>query len=418
MANSKRASRLVIGLTGPLGSGVSATAEALGKNGFQVVKLSGPIRDELRKSERLGPDSPINEKTVRDFRKKLQDIGNEGRRQSSSFWLDKIQIDTVSDVVIDGIRNYKEVCELRRRYHREFYLIALYASPERRWKRVESMYDGNHRLFERDDRRDSAEDLPDDVGQQVSTCVQQSDYVLVNENDAGSSTARCRWIFDELKDNLRLMRAADELASSSYCRPPSQDEVQMATAFAQSHMSRCLKRKVGAVIVSDKNIPLAMGYNENPIGFEPCLNKFKHCFKDENMHKKLEGWKKVICPSCGIENSDLRPPWKCASPDCGEDLKSIFFPSRNMELCTAIHAEERAIRSLGSGNAAHTLYATTYPCFQCARYIVDAGIKKVVYVEAYPVPESEDFLKCAGVLVQPFSGFKAIAFNSVFKQMV
>jgi deoxycytidylate deaminase len=305
---------------------------------------------------------------------------------------------------------------LRDRY-REFFLVALHASQATRWSRVRNVYDGNLRLFERDHVRDSAEDLPE--GQQVSICVQQSDYVLVNEDDAGSSDARCKKIFAQLQDDLRLMREADDLSSGSYCRPPTQDEVQMATAFAQSHMSRCLKRKVGAVIVSSENIPLALGYNENPIGMEPCLTEFGHCFKDEDMYKKLEKMGGLRCPHCGNEISEMRSPWRCMDPNCGEDLKSLFFPSRNMELCTAIHAEERAIRSLGGRNAERgTLYATTYPCFQCARYLVDAGIKRIVYVEAYPMPESEGFLVRNEVIVEPFSGFKAIAFNRVFKQMV
>ena len=88
-------------------------------------------------------------------------------------------------------------------------------------------------------------------------------------------------------------------------------------------------------------------------------------------------------------------------------------------MCTAIHAEERAILSLGGRSAKDgTIYATTFPCFQCARYIVDAGIKRVVYVEAYPVAESERLLVRNDVIVDPFSGFKAIAFNRIFKQMV
>ena len=89
-----------------------------------------------------------------------------------------------------------------------------------------------------------------------------------------------------------------------------------------------------------------------------------------------------------------------------------------MELCTAIHAEERAIRSLGGRDATGaTLYTTTYPCFQCARYIVDAGIKRIVYVEAYPIIESQEFFRKNGISVDPFEGFKARAFNQVFKQV-
>ena len=59
----------------------------------------------------------------------------------------------------------------------------------------------------------------------------------------------------------------------------------------------------------------------------------------------------------------------------------------------------------------------TFPCFQCARYILDAGIKSVVYVEAYPILESRKFLTDNGVEVIPFEGFKARAFNTVFRRV-
>lgn len=89
-----------------------------------------------------------------------------------------------------------------------------------------------------------------------------------------------------------------------------------------------------------------------------------------------------------------------------------------MERCTAIHAEERAIRSLHGRTAeGATLYSTTFPCFQCARYIVDAGICRIVYVEAYPMIEAHDFLRRNGVQIDAFEGFKARAFNQVFRQV-
>jgi len=411
----QKTNRLVIGLTGPIGSGVSTTAEALQQRGFRLVKLSTPIKEELAKREGVANGQAINEQTVCDFRKKLQDIGNEGRKKSPDYWLKKLDLDGTDDIVIDGIRNFGEVQFLREKFFK-FFLIALHASLDTQWNRVNRTYDGNYRLFERDFKRDSTEDLPE--GQQVSICVQNSDYVFVNEDDAGSSSTRCEHIFERLKDDLQLMRKRDDLSTSSYCRPPTQDEVQMATAFAQSHMSRCCKRKVGAVIVDPRNIPLSLGYNENPVGMKSCITEFGHCFKDEDMHKKMEKMDGFNCPHCGQKIPTMRSPWKCLNPDCGENLKVVFFPSRNMELCTAIHAEERAVRSLGGRSAeGGVLYTTTYPCFQCARYIVDAGIQRVVYVEAYPVTESEDFLRRNNVVVEPFSGFKAIAFNRVFKQM-
>jgi len=91
---------------------------------------------------------------------------------------------------------------------------------------------------------------------------------------------------------------------------------------------------------------------------------------------------------------------------------------RNMELCTAIHAEERAILSLGDRSAdGGTLYVTTFPCFQCARLILDTEIENIVYVEAYPVQATAEFLKANGVTIKPFSGFTARAFFRVFPKV-
>ena len=88
-----------------------------------------------------------------------------------------------------------------------------------------------------------------------------------------------------------------------------------------------------------------------------------------------------------------------------------------MTLCTAIHAEERAILSLGDRPArGGTLYVTTFPCFQCARLVLDAAISKIVYVEAYPIQETKEFLK-GKVDIVPFSGFTARAFFKVFPKV-
>jgi deoxycytidylate deaminase len=89
-----------------------------------------------------------------------------------------------------------------------------------------------------------------------------------------------------------------------------------------------------------------------------------------------------------------------------------------MQLCTAIHAEERAILSLNGRDArGGTLYTTTFPCFQCARKVIDHGIKTVVYVEAYPIKAAYELLIDNDVQVVPFQGFKARAFNLVYRQV-
>jgi deoxycytidylate deaminase len=59
-----------------------------------------------------------------------------------------------------------------------------------------------------------------------------------------------------------------------------------------------------------------------------------------------------------------------------------------IEFSRAVHAEMEAVISVGRGGKngllGSTLYCTTYPCHSCARHILAAGIKTVVYIEPYP----------------------------------
>ena len=408
--------RLVIGVTGPIGSGVSTIADAFAANGFKKLRISDVIRQEETRRQALGS---INKRQM------LQDIGNEFRAQDPSYWVTQtLKVngilhegeirDRTSDLVIDSVRNLQEAKELMHRFAPNFFLIAVQASKETRWNRLVEEYQGDQAEFEQDDARDTDEEL--DHGQQVDRCVQFADYVILNEQDQRGPGTRNSMIWNEIQSDVELMRAAHEYRSGGSGRAANSSEVAMAIAYAQSYQSACLKRFVGAAIVDENGMTLAVGFNENPTPMMPCKSQYGFCYKDSEMEKSLDSRRDVHCPKCGTRHALLQKPYHCTN--CHENLKLSFFPSRNLEICTAIHAEERAIRSLGFHSAkGATLYCTTFPCFQCARYIVDAGISKVVYVEAYPVKQSVEFLRANRVTVMPFHGFKARAFNLVFRQI-
>ena len=63
------------------------------------------------------------------------------------------------------------------------------------------------------------------------------------------------------------------------------------------------------------------------------------------------------------------------------------------------------------------MYVTTYPCNLCANKIVQAGIKKVVYFEPYPVEEAKKIFKEANVISEPFEGVTFRAFFKFFKKV-
>ena len=126
--------------------------------------------------------------------------------------------------------------------------------------------------------------------------------------------------------------------------------LQMAGIWAQN--SYCKRRQVGALIVKDKMI-ISDGYNGTPSGFE------NQC-EDEN------GVTKVY----------------------------------------VLHAEANAITKVAkSGNSSEgsTLYVTASPCVECAKLIIQSGIRRVVYRDAYRITDGIDLLKRAGIEVEQVS---------------
>jgi deoxycytidylate deaminase len=428
-AMSQTHTNLIIGLTGSLGSGCTTLSEALKDEGFKRVSVSSLIKGKFRELH------PGKESTYAsygpDWRAELQDIGNRGRHgefagneapapDHRGYWIN-LALDKVDprndDIVIDGIRNTGEIETLRQDYS-NFWLVAVYADYETRWTRLKNANAYPHEVvFLRDDRRDS--DEGDRYEQNVQRCVYEADYVFKNTHKLEPARMVAQSLAERLSRDLPGMRGERDW------RSPWPDEVFMATAVSHSHASHCLQRKVGALIVDEEEkVSLSVGYNDNPIRMEPCYSLYNGlCYKNMVMETKLEEMAPFFCPECGKKYDRIGSPYICDGTNgdnqrCRCNFRQKFFPSRNIELCTAIHAEERAILSLGGRSAKGcTIYVNTFPCFQCARQIKNAGIKKVVYIEAYPVKEAVDFFKMTKIEIQPFEGFKPCRFNQVFRRV-
>lgn len=127
-----------------------------------------------------------------------------------------------------------------------------------------------------------------------------------------------------------------ELLDSRYLR--------MAQIWAEN--SYCQRRKVGALIVKDKMI-ISDGYNGTPVGFENVC-------EDENDHTK---------------------PY-------------------------VLHAEANAITKVAQSNNSSngaTLYVTSSPCIECAKLIIQSGIKRVVFNEIYRLTDGIELMRRAGI---------------------
>ena len=126
------------------------------------------------------------------------------------------------------------------------------------------------------------------------------------------------------------------------------DERYLRMAHIWAENSYCKRRQVGALVVKNKMI-ISDGYNGTPSGFEN------------------------VC----------------------EDANGITKPY-------VLHAEANAITKLarsGNNSDGSTLYVTASPCIECAKLIIQAGIRRVVYGEKYRLTDGIDLLKRAGIEV-------------------
>ena len=151
---------------------------------------------------------------------------------------------------------------------------------------------------------------------------------------------------------------------ASKLKRPDWDHYFMEIARVVSRRSNCLRRQVAAVIVKDGRI-ISTGYNGTPRGIKNCH----------------EG----------------------GCPRCASDAPS----GKNLGECLCCHGEENAIVQAAYHGIAvkdSTLYTTFSPCLLCAKMIINAGIKEVVYGERYTVDETaRRILGEGGVKLRPLA---------------
>jgi deoxycytidylate deaminase len=405
----KKQKQLILGLTGPFGSGCSTLAKVLKDDyGFDTFCLSDFVKDKWLEEH---PGKKIDDAPRED----LQDVGNRLRSKRGHHVLAQMACAEARKegrfgsprLVFDSIRNPAEI-EYFRKTFPNFFLVAVDCVGQDRWMRVQTRYNGDYNAFKESDRRDKNEEgLP--YGQQVALCVDDADILINNDNDSMVRT-EIAW-----KERLGgKIRPYITLLSGETIGRPTEEETYMSMAYCASLISECFKRQVGAVVVDETGDVISVGYNENPPPLKPCNREFFDCFREMYIDELMADLK--YCPLCGKKLKGFIYPYEC--PACKENIYRSIVRDRAMSRCSALHAEERAIMNAGSKNLRNSkMYVTTFPCFNCARKILEAGIRAVWYVESYPDKDSLDVFDRAGtVILQKFEGVKARAYFRLFPQ--
>ena len=318
-----------------------------------------------------------------------------------------------SAYLFNSLKHPSESEFLQETYGASYYQISVFSSEKQRAsylqkKGIQTLSDA-YKLIEKDISED------DDFGQQTRDTFHLSDFFIKHDYE------------DEDETRRQLERIFDLIFGHPHITPTI-DEHMMYMAYAYSTRSADLSRQVGAVIANESGDISGLGSNDVPRygggPYWPCpktnnnldwrdykrgedanqINKnkmivdvvknikkeFKEIIDDMNLHedeKKNEDEKKKLLSH--FEDSN-------PGDDSLLEIGKKYFKGTDFldisEFGRATHAEMSAILNCSRNGVTpkgKILYCTTFPCHNCAKHIVDAGIKKVFFVEPYPKSKAQ-----------------------------
>lgn len=314
--------------------------------------------------------------------------------------------------IVKSLKHPDEVDFMRDAYGDAFHLIGVTSSYERRRKTLIERKGLSKEKAEELLDRDSDEDLKQ--GQHTRDAFQHADYFICTTEDT-----------DQIYNAVG--RLIDLLFGNPFISP-NFDEYAMFMAYSASLRSADLSRQIGAVVAKNNEI-LSMGVNDCPrVGgglYWPIRGEHGDFFDEPDGRdymrgedsNKIEQQKIIsnILSKLGLENSENNIS-KVKNAGIG-DLT---------EYGRVVHGEMEALLSCARNNIScreGTLYATTFPCHNCAKHIIAAGVKRVVYIEPYPKSKAFQFytaeisdaiLNDKKVVFEPFVGVGPQRFIDLF----
>lgn len=283
--------------------------------------------------------------------------------------------------IIDSIKHPDEVEFLRQTYGDGFHLIGISDNYARRKEyliqRKNLTEEQALEILDRDDNE------KDKNGQHTRDAYQQADY-FINAGD------RLR----ETEENV--FRLLDLLFGNPFISPTF-EEYAMFRAYVASLRSADLSRQIGVVVTKNNEI-LAEGVNDCPKAFGglywPIYQDSRYVDEEEGRDytlgydsNKIEQKKIIdgILSELGLETSS----------DNAKKIKAAGIGALT-EFGRVVHGEMEALMMCarnGIPTKDCSMYMTTFPCHNCAKHIIAAGIKKVVYIEPYPKSKALEFYK-------------------------
>lgn len=257
--------------------------------------------------------------------------------------------------LIVQVKRPEEVQRLRMVYGPTFWLVGLLPNPEE-----QSRFFEEHSLNP-DEWIAKDGDEGRRLGQRTTKTFHLADCFLADDDTAG-----CDRFLDLIFGNPFVT--------------PNEDERGMYLAYASSWSSADLSRQVGAAVIGDHGDVLGLGYNEVPragggvyVGVDGSYRDCEIGY-DANQRER-ERIAKEIAAYLQVDAAKA------------DNLLKDTRLGLITEYGRAVHAEMAALLACartGRSPVAASMFVTTFPCHNCARHTIAAGICRVVFVEPYP----------------------------------
>lgn len=407
---------LFIGLVAPIGSSrdevLTDLRDRLTQYGYGMERMR--LADLLDEVPGLNAE-PLPDRGQRDYHKKRMNAGDDLRHMvgddSAVAALGIVRVaemraacadssDNGADVepvayVFDSLKHPREARLLRNVYGPGFWLLSIVQDIEEREQSLADTLANQQHTFSGLNapdldmliRRDQG-DHQDKSGQQVRDVFAEADYFLPVRRGV-------KWT-----DHLERFLAG---VFDDPFITPVQDEDAMRHAKAAALRSAALGRQVGAVLVPAGGDPYLLGTNEVPKpgggqfreGDSPDFRDFQTGYDPNPTYgERLLGEVFERLARAQYFSADRNKAGGAAvlteantSRNGQPSVLHGIRASSLIEFTRCLHAEQAAIVSAartGVAVAGSTLYTTTFPCHECTKMIVGAGVIEVHYIEPYP----------------------------------
>ena len=418
----RESKELIIGFSGPVGCGVDIvremTQDVLESLSYKIVDIK--ISEYIKMSAKSGLiddySADLSSLSSQEKYPQLQEAGNRLRAEYGADILAELAITRIAThrtslvpngmelmeyvpektaYLVDQLKHPEEVNLLRKVYGNLFFLVGVFASSKQRRENLVSKQ--NIEETKADEIMETDRKENDYHGQQLDKTLQLADIFVRNNNPQEGGTCEQK---DRIKSHLKRFL---NLLHHQIGITPTQHETAMHAAYIAGLSSACLSRQVGAAITDPKGNILSTGCNDVPKaggGLYDADSKNdkrcykvegKKCFNDDKKRGIRDKIERILCKQGQLNGQKASELADAIHNET--ELKNL------LEFSRSVHAEMDAITSaarvgtisIGGGY----MYTTTFPCHNCARHIVAAGITRIYYIEPYDKSFAQELHKDA-----------------------